>query len=60
MNNGGTTTPVTDAGAGMPCLLGRRSRPFVASGLWYSPLLFGTLYMTVRGADRYVTYRSRR
>lgn len=24
---------------------------FVASGLWYSPLLFGTLYMTVRGAD---------
>jgi len=24
---------------------------FVASGLWYSPLLFGTLYTTVRGAD---------
>ena len=24
---------------------------FVASGLWYSPLLFGTLYAQVRGAE---------
>jgi hypothetical protein len=24
---------------------------FVASGLWYSPLLFGNLYMSVRGAE---------
>lgn len=24
---------------------------FVASGLWYSPLLFGTLYMKLRAAD---------
>ena len=24
---------------------------FVASALWYSPLLFGTLYATMRGAD---------